>query len=62
MTKKTTKKTLKKQVIYKELGNLSPTSVRLTGYQKNRIYKRFDSIQAFVDNCYKHEFSRRKTS
>tara|TARA_R100000656_G_scaffold124994_2_gene104873 strand:+ start:3791 stop:3967 length:177 start_codon:yes stop_codon:yes gene_type:complete len=56
------KKVTKKQVVYKDLGTLSPTSIRLTGQQKNRIYKRFDSIQAFVDKSYKHEFSRRKTS
>jgi ribosomal protein S18 len=36
------------------------TSIRLTETQRNRIYKRFETLQAFINESYKVQFARRK--
>ena len=45
----------------KEKGvEFKPSSFRLSDFQKARIYKRFETIQAFFTHCYKNEFARKR--
>jgi len=39
---------------------LSPTSIRLTPVMKARIYKKYETIQNFINVAYKEAFRRKK--
>jgi len=50
----------KKKVVKKT--ETRTTSIRLTDAQKTRIYKRFETIQQFINESYKLHFSRKRAS
>lgn len=51
---------MRKKKVKKKVMKVT-TSIRLTEAQRNRIYRKFETIQAFINEAYKNQFSRRKT-
>ena len=52
---------MRKKKVKKKVEKVT-TSIRLTEAQRNRIYKKFDTIQEFINEAYKVQFSKRKAA
>ena len=55
MRKKTTKKAVRKA----KYAGVPRTSIRLTDAQKTKIWRKYETIQAFIDEGYKTLFKRK---